>query len=90
MILANLLRQSPPSPAFSPVEVGARPVGETAPFHALLDLFPASRLLGFEPDAERCAQLQREAGARLHRAPTCVQTLIEQSRAAAAAPRPGH
>jgi len=64
MLLASLMRGARPELAFSLVEVGARPVGEVEPFYELLDAFPASQLLAFEPDEPLCQVLQQKAGAR--------------------------
>lgn len=61
MVLANLLRNRTPGLRFSMLEVGARPLGETEPFHALIGAFPGSTLVGFEPEAELCAELQQTA-----------------------------
>ncbi|HEX2826750.1 MAG TPA: FkbM family methyltransferase [Burkholderiales bacterium] len=48
--------------SFSVLEIGARPVGgEREPFHALLDLFPASRMSALEIDPALCDELNRNA-----------------------------
>jgi FkbM family methyltransferase len=49
--------------SFSLFEIGARPVGEHEPFYDLLRAFPRSSLIGFEPEAELCAEMQRTAPA---------------------------
>lgn len=61
MLLANLLRNQLPGVEFTLLEVGARALGEAEPFYGLLQAFPASRLYGFEPEAELCAEMQKTA-----------------------------
>jgi hypothetical protein len=49
---------------FTVLEVGARPIGsEREPFYILPDIFPASRILGFEPDLAHCEKLNGSAPA---------------------------
>lgn len=47
---------------FTMLEVGGVPLGgEAEPFHALLDIFPGSRVIAFELDRELCERLNAEA-----------------------------
>jgi len=64
MLLASQLYTQRPDLAFSLVEVGARPGGESEPFYPLLDAIPRSQLLSFEPDEPLCREMQQKAGKR--------------------------
>lgn len=47
---------------FTMLEVGGVPLGgEAEPFHALLDIFPGSRVIAFELDRELCERLNADA-----------------------------
>ena len=47
-----------PSLSFTIAEVGALPIeGQEEPFYALLDYFPASRIIAFEVDEKLCSEL---------------------------------
>jgi FkbM family methyltransferase len=47
--------------AFSVLEVGARPIGPPEPYHALLELFPLSRISALEIDPALCDELNGKA-----------------------------
>jgi len=58
---------------FSIVEIGGRPLGgHTEPFYRLLDLFPGSRILAFEPDQALCAEINRQGRPGLTFYPTAI------------------
>lgn len=61
MLLANLLRSRSTGLRFSLLEIGCRPLGEQEPFHGLVQAFPGSTLVGFEPEADLCADMQKGA-----------------------------
>ena len=61
-LLAALLAQQGLKLAFNMPEVGALPLADdTPPFHALLDVFPASRIAALELDPKLSEALNREA-----------------------------
>jgi len=61
-VLARLLADRRYPLAFNMLELGALPLGGAAePFHALLDLFPGSRISAFELDPALCAELNAKA-----------------------------
>jgi FkbM family methyltransferase len=61
-MLAALIRSEGIPLSFTMLEVGSRPIdNRREPFYALLDHFPGSRILAFEPDAALCEDLGRRA-----------------------------
>ena len=72
-MLAKLLKARGFSPSFNILEVGAAPPGrEREPFHALLDIFPGSRITAIELDRELCDALNNEAAAGLRYYPCAL------------------
>jgi FkbM family methyltransferase len=65
--------------SFTVLEIGARPVGDVEPFHALLDLFPASRMSALEIDPALCDELNRSAP-RGQRYYSCALGRTEEAR----------
>ena len=61
-MLAQLLAEKGHALAFNIVEVGAVPLdGPAEPFHALLEIFPQSRVAAIEIDPALCAELNARA-----------------------------
>lgn len=62
-----------PELAFTSLEIGARPLAvESEPAHALLKVFPGSRVLAFEVEEELCADLNKTAQEGLTYYPTAL------------------
>lgn len=60
--LTRVIHKAAPTLTFNILEIGAVPLeGETEPFHALLQLFPGSRINAFEVDPDLCARLNAGA-----------------------------
>lgn len=60
--LATIIRGENPEITFTLMEVGAFQVEENPePFYRLIDLFPGSQIIGFEPDAEECDKMNAKA-----------------------------
>ena len=58
---------------FSIVEIGGRPLGgHTDPFYCLLDVFPGSKILSFEPDPALCDEINRQGRPGLTFYPTAI------------------
>ena len=69
-----------PEMSFTILEIGAVPLdGEPEPFHALLDFFPASKVIAFEVDEKVCDELNKKAKPGLEFFPVAVG-LTEESR----------
>ncbi len=65
-VLASLLKENGFDLAFNMLNVGALPMkGAEEPFWQLLDVFPASSVVGVELDARLCEELNRHARARV-------------------------
>lgn len=59
---AELFRAQGENVTFTMLEVGGVPLGEQAePFHALLEIFPGSRIIAFELDEALCRELNEKA-----------------------------
>ncbi len=83
-LVGDLVRQYAPELSFTMCEIGARQIaGQQEPFYALLELFPESKLIGFEVDAESCKELNKTAPPYICYYPTAIgglngeQTLYE-------------
>jgi FkbM family methyltransferase len=60
--LAAIIRAVDPEVTFTILEVGALQLEETPePFYELLDHFPGSQIIGFEPNADQCAEMNAKA-----------------------------
>jgi FkbM family methyltransferase len=53
------LKETAPDLALTTLEIGAREIaaGKTQPFHALINTLPNAKLVGFQPDAHSCEEL---------------------------------
>ncbi len=59
---ARILLRQDRTLRFTVLEIGAAPGDDhVEPFYHLLDAFPGSRIIGFEVDAEQCAEMNRTA-----------------------------
>jgi len=71
--LASAVKKYAPNLSFTIFEIGARYVeGRADSFYQLLDLFPKSRLVGFEADAEHCVVLNENAAENCEYYPTAI------------------
>lgn len=79
-MLAKLLSEKQYPLAFNLLELGALPIGgEPEPFHALLGLFPSSRIAALEIDPAVCEDLNRKAPQGMRFYP-CAIGRTEESR----------
>jgi FkbM family methyltransferase len=63
-LLASIVKRADATITFRILEVGALQIaGEPEPFYKLIDLFPGSEIIGFEPDSSLCEQMNSNAAA---------------------------
>ena len=72
--LAVLVLGQDPTLRFTVLEVGALPLEsqQAEPFYQLIDLFPGSRVIGFELEAAVCAAMNEQASEGVHYYPVAL------------------